>query len=137
MWSACFIACRSVSYRGVIEILLSHTHTHTLTKHTTRTCCQIFTQSKTTHKLQSKIHTHKHTHTISINTHTYTDRGQSNKQGVSAVVITGLSMVREPLRCFLIVSLQLSVPDFFLIYIYCCIYTERCEGWEWKWKERK
>ncbi len=40
-------------------------------------------------------------------------RGQSNKHGVSAVVIGGLSTVREPLRCFLIVSLRPSSLAFY------------------------
>ncbi len=52
-------------------------------------------------------------------------RGQSNKHGVSAVVIRGLSIVREPLRCFLIVSLR---PSRLVFFIADRMYTEERGG---------
>lgn len=43
-------------------------------------------------------------------------RGQSNKHGVIVVVIRGLSVVRDPLRWLLIVSLQPSSLAFYSSY---------------------
>lgn len=67
---------------------------------------------------------------------THTGRGQSNKLGVDAVVIRGLSMVREPLRCFPKCSpvLQLFIFPYRLLHIHR---EARRFGWKEEAEEAK
>lgn len=126
MRSACFIAYRSVSYLGVIEILLLHTDQ----THTTGTGSQLHTHPKTPHThFRSKIHTH----TVSINTHT--GRGQSNKLGVRAADVRGLSMVRRAFKVLPNCYPEASCSSFLVFHIDCCIYTDKRRG-ERKLKKR-
>lgn len=126
MRSACFIAYRSVSYLRVIEILLSYqtdqTQRHWLPN---------------PHPPRDPTHTSglRFIHTPSLLTHT--GRGQSNKLGVNAVVIRGLSMVRQPLRCFPKCNPAAFCSSFLFSHIDCCIYTENQGGLDGKRKLRK
>lgn len=70
----------------------------------------------------SRMCAHTSAHTLSVLMRP--GRGQSNKHGVSAVVIRGLSAVREPLRCFLIVSLR---PSRRLAFYSCSLVHKRRE----------
>lgn len=63
-------------------------------------------------------------------------KGQSNKHGVSAVVIRGLSMVWEPLSCFLIVSRRPSSLAFYSWYDVHCG-ERRKPGWKVKGTEKR
>lgn len=80
---------------------------------------------------QSNLHSHTNTHAQVHSPLMRPGRGQSNKHGVSAVVIRGLSLVRAPLRCFLIVSLRPSAPAF-----YSRVHLHRRDGRKSAMKER-